>query len=608
MTSTNYFGTECIILSRVSTLSQDYTSQEIALKEYSESLGYQKHHIISTKESGFKSFDNKEGFKLVIDCLNANPNCKTIFITELSRLSRYKYILFEIEYYLKNNNIQLFVKDNNLKLFEDDGRLNESNQLMFSIFASLSESEMRTKKERFARGKKRLFAEGYSITGIALFGYDRYFDEVVKKNTYRINDNAAIQIRTIFDWYLNGIDGDKSKASTAKIAHECISKGFEPYLHKKRNINKLLKEKAYTGFKTTNNKHKNPEFWYYGNLTAEKYVNSSKMNIKYPKIIDDKLYLDIQIKLQSKNLLADKSTKHITILSKLITCPVCGHFYSGEYRKKTYISHFYKCSESRNTLNKCSNNKQLSMIMLDSVIWSYIKENIKSLVEELQERNKLLNIDSIKSEIENLKDKVEEYEVSKSAEDTILRTRIKAKNADTTKLGNDYQKKINDIDNQISTVEKLINEKSKLLYEIESSFEVDVDVLNNRMTTIEYDKYEIQKYVRMLIKRIEVIKTNSIDTIIAIYKKKTSNDYSNISENDYLIDFISIKKSNNKNLSMNLISNPNVFEQEHKSKDFSAIVFIKTHLDHKKDNNNIITRNIKYTRFNDELYKKDSVN
>jgi len=608
MTSTNHFGPECIILSRVSTLSQDYSAQEVALKEYSESLGYKKQHIISTKESGFKSFVNKEGFKLVIDCLKANPNCRTIFITEFSRLSRYKYVLFEIEHYLKENNIQLYVKDNNLKLFEDDGRLNESNQIMFSIFATLSESEMRTKKERFARGKKRLFAEGFSITGIPLFGYERYFDEVAKKNTYRINEKAAVQIKTVLNWYLNGIDGDKSKASTAKIAHECISKGFEPYLHKKRNINKLLKEKAYTGFKTTNNKHKNPEFWNYGNLDADKYVESSKMDIKYPKIIEDKLYLEIQIKLLSKNLLADKSTKHTTILSKLIICPNCSHFYSGEYRKKSYNSHFYRCSESRNTLNKCTNNKQLSMIMLDSVIWSYIKENIKSLVTELQERNKLLNIDNIKSEIENLKYKIEEYELSKSAEDTILRTRIKAKNADISKLGNDYQKKINDIDNQISTIEKIITEKSKLLYEVESSFEVDVETLNNRMTTIEKDKYEIQKYVRMLIKKIEVIKTNSIDTIIAIYKKNTSIDYSNISDSEYLIDFIRIKKSNNKNLSMSLISNPYVFEQEHKSEDFSSIVLIKTHLDHKKDNNNIKTRSINYTRFNDELYKEDSLN
>jgi DNA invertase Pin-like site-specific DNA recombinase len=608
MTSTNHFGTECIILSRVSTISQDYISQEVALKEYSKSLGYQKQHIISTKESGFKSFDKKEGFKLVIDCLNANPNCKTIFITELSRLSRYKYILFEIEHYLKINNIQLFVKDNNLKLFEDDGRLNESNQLMFSIFASLSESEMRTKKERFARGKKRLFAEGFSITGIPLFGYERYFDEVAKKNTYRINEKAAVQIKTVLNWYLNGIDGDKSKASTAKIAHECISKGFEPYLHKKRNINKLLKEKAYTGFKTTNNKHKNPEFWNYGNLDADKYVESSKMDIKYPKIIEDKLYLEIQLKLLSKNLLADKSTKHTTILSKLIICPNCGHFYNGEYRKKAYISHFYRCSDSRNTLNKCSNNKQLSMIMLDSVIWSYIKENIKLLVTELQERNKSLNINSIKSEIENLKDKIVEYETSKSAEDIILRNRIKTKSADTTKLVNDYERRINEIENQIATVDKLIIEKSKLLYEIESSFEVDVDTLNNRMTTIEKDKFEIQKYVRMLIKKIEVIKTNSLDTIIAIYKKNTSNDYSNISESKYLIDFIRIKKSNNKNVSMNLISNPNIFEEEHKSKVFSSIVLIKSHLDSKKDNNNIIIRDIKYTRFNDELYKKDCLN
>jgi hypothetical protein len=74
-----------------------------------------------------------------------------------------------------------------------------------------------------------------------------------------VNDEQATIVRTIFNWYINGLNNVKNPSIKA-ISLECIKLGYHKYTHSKRNVNKLLKEAAYTGFKTTNNKKK-PKIW-----------------------------------------------------------------------------------------------------------------------------------------------------------------------------------------------------------------------------------------------------------------------------------------------------------------------------------------------------------
>ena len=108
------FGKKCIILTRVSTTQQDYQFQLDALYKYAEDLGLDKPLIdISTKESGFRSMEAKDGFKKVIKFLSEN-DCRIVLCTELSRLAREKIILEQIKEWFVTNKIQLYVKDQNL--------------------------------------------------------------------------------------------------------------------------------------------------------------------------------------------------------------------------------------------------------------------------------------------------------------------------------------------------------------------------------------------------------------------------------------------------------------------------------------------------------------
>ena len=96
-------------------------------------------------------------------------------------------------------------------------------------------------------------------------------------------------------------------------------KGYHEYFHSRRNVNKLLKEEGYTGEKVTNNKHKNAEYWEYGETDKEKYIVTQNL-IRYPILLDKSLFEQVQAKLRNSNTNVDREREQMTILSRLIEC------------------------------------------------------------------------------------------------------------------------------------------------------------------------------------------------------------------------------------------------------------------------------------------------
>jgi hypothetical protein len=142
---------------------------------------------------------------------------------------------------------------------------------MFKFFGYFAENEMKTKKERFSRARKYLMEKGISISGPVLFGYQRERTEN-DKNILKIDIENSKVVMNIINWYLYGYE-DKLHPSIKDICLKCIKEGYPKYTHSKRNVNKLLKEKGYTGLKVTNNKRKNSD--YIENKNQEKYTISN---------------------------------------------------------------------------------------------------------------------------------------------------------------------------------------------------------------------------------------------------------------------------------------------------------------------------------------------
>ena len=434
------FGTDAIVVTRVSTpeqvLTPESSPQKNDLIKYAEAYNFKNLKFFGTTESGFLKEDKKIGWNQVTDFIEKNPTFRTIICTEISHLGRNDEILMHIKNYLIENKIQLLVKDINFELLNRFGKIDQGKDIIFGLYASLANAEMRQKRERFKRALKDYRKLGYSIGGKCLFGYERVVGKDLKgKKTYIIDPQQAEEIKTIYDWYLNGIGGDLTITSISRIAYECRAKGFSKYLHSKRNVNKCLKESAYVGFKITKNKRKNPSYWNYKDESAPKYIESDSYECKYPRILDDAIYEAVQQKMSSSNThvtinnntLIDKSRKHITILSKIIRCSCCGKFLIGDYRcKDGYIKHTYRCHNAKNQLlRKCNNTQTISMVMMDSVVWAFIKAKVEDITAQKNLSKSEINLEKIRKEIELLKDDFTKFDNEIEVENEIYRTNIR---------------------------------------------------------------------------------------------------------------------------------------------------------------------------------------
>lgn len=504
-----------ILLVRVSTLVQDFEAQIYDLKQYGKSLGYTDFHVVQTKETAFADLSHKVGTNDMFKYIEENPEYDTVILTEISRLARRQSILHQIKEHCVNRKIQILIKDMDFKLFDHDGKVNQQSEMIFTLFGMFAESEVKQKVERFSRKRKELMQMGISISGKLLFGYDRVEIEN-QKNTLVINDEQATIVRTIFNWYLNGLNNIKNP-SIRLISIECVKLGYHKYTHSKRNVNKLLKEQAYTGGKTTNNKRKNPKF---GIVINEPEYLVSSTQIKYPVIIETELFNKVQAKLKSNITQGDKETKHISILAKLLICPSCGRSLQANYRVREGLNkNSYRCTSRSDTVSCASQGKSLSMNLVDSAVWESVKKDLPALSQKINESNPDEYIVELESHLVNVIQR--EKEIQKSIEENlaILKSVGKLTSGGVLSLIEETGKKIGKLESELSTIEQ---EKSRIeshkLFIHDKQSDVE-SVINNNLQTIESSKELLKKYINYFIDRINIVEHNLRYTILELIIK-----------------------------------------------------------------------------------------
>lgn len=632
------FGKKAILVSRVSTpdqcLSQDLMPQLKDLEKWAKDLKFEKFYPIGTTESGFLKEDDKQGWNLVVDILKKDPSCKVIICTEISRLSRLEPILIYIRDYLCEHKIQLLIKDIGFSLLDEYGNADAGKKLIFSLFASLASSEMATKKERFKRALKEYRKLGYSIGGKELFGYTRVYNNDLggnKKRSYYIeNEIEAEEIRTIFKWYAYGIDGDMHKSSIFRITRECIARGMSKYLHSRRNVNKCLKEEAYTGFKKTKNKKKNPEYWNYKQLDKPKYIECEEYECKYYQIVKPSLFNEVQELMKKRNShnvldndnFVDKSNKHTTILSKLLVCPCCGKFLVGEYRiHNSIIKHTYRCAYSRGTIHICSNKTAPSMVLLDSAVWAYVKSTITFIVSQKNILSAQQSVDDLKLSIARLREKSNQYENEIDIASVVFTNKMRLSNTEERKKKAqlEYEQKLKTIERERKAYEKDIIEKERQILKFEKQNKSISEFVDTDISFIENNKSEMYNYIHLLIDKITPVYNDKQYTCLKIKTFKNSGNkgfyldfnHSNIKNNDIDTDYLLINKIDSNRIKLKLISgkvgwnsNINKFVRNPYGADigsiedfFSADFNIPSFID---------VEDLKYNRLN--FYENDKVN
>lgn len=548
------FGDGCILVARVSTpeqvLEEGASPQMEALRKYATSLKkYKKFKEINSVESGFLETDSKLGWNLVTDWIEKHPNYRTIICVEMSRLSRRKKVLFTIQDYLIKNKIQLIIKDIDFQLLNKYGEVDLGKDIIFSLYASLAESEMRQKNERKKNALLVYRKKGVSIGGKKLFGYKREkadgeYGEKGKKK-YVEDPIQAEQVRQVFNWYAYGIDNDLTKTSTATITIACRERGYDKYLHSKRNVQNLLRNEAYTGFKITHNKIRNKEHFNYHIEGAPKYVDGTSFECMYPRIIEDVVFQLVKERLEIENShnekgtdgqTRDKSSRHVNILAKILRCRFCGRYFLADYRTdKNGLPKFtYRDGGARGykELRKCEHAQTVSMKMIDAAIWAFVKGMVSDITTKQREAKSENNIRKVEKEIESLQKGYSDIDIRLKTANIVFERSAKLRN-DFDEAEKEYDAKIKIIGKEKKQLDKEIASKMRQLEFLKNSSNENLeDAIASNIDLIESSKAEVSKYVHLLVKEAIMLENNMPYTVLQITSINNIDDIFDYSEDN----------------------------------------------------------------------------
>lgn len=232
---------KCLILSRVSTISQDLEQQTEQLVKEANNRGFSNDDIIivEDKESAIKLEELERNTLNQMKKHIENDDVQCVFIWEITRLSRQLPMLYSLRDYLQANHVQLYCHTPEFKLFDDNWTISQASNIVFALYAVMAESEMQIKKERFARGKAKKKAEGKFVGGKILFGYT-----VDSENRFIIHEENATIIKRIFNLYLSG------QYSARQIATLLYKEGTISQMQERTRetfVCKTLKNRTYLG-------------------------------------------------------------------------------------------------------------------------------------------------------------------------------------------------------------------------------------------------------------------------------------------------------------------------------------------------------------------------
>lgn len=456
---------KAIVLSRVSSSHQDLSQQTDEVLREARKDGYTDRGIIIIEnvESAIKlSEEERQGLNKMKDHINKDTSIECVYIYELSRLSRRQLVLFSIRDFLVERRIQLICLKPYFRLLEVDGTMSQTGSLMFSLFSSLSESEMMLKKERTMRGRRRNKELGKSVGGRPPFGYD-----VDKEKRYIINSAESAVISRIFNDY-----GHNNK-SMREIATELQEEG---YFHSitinsaHQHIQKILNRTIYVG-----------EF-------------------PYPKIISAELFATVQeaIVLNNENRVVRK--KEPFLLKGLVCDARTGYILSINGAIDTYFSKHHSGTSIRRT-------------NIDPLVW----EHSKMMYERyIMNKDKLLK--QIKAAYQTTAKKIS------VVDEEIKEIAIKLERAEESYiLGRISKKKTEQLRQRLMDERKLKNGRREELVDLFIRKQSQkkcllLDTIDETLLTHE-DKLSI---IHQVISIVTVEKPNATFTIVKIYNRINS--------------------------------------------------------------------------------------
>lgn len=232
---------KCILLVRVSTAAQELQSQEEKVREAALNSGYRAEDIITisdTESATRVRTEDRHGLSTLKKYIESDPTIDTVFVYEISRISRKASALYQVRDYLQQKKVQLICLTPPITLFNLDWSISTGAAMLFSVFSTLSEQETFIRKERTMRGKLKKKEEGSLTSGKPLLGY------TLSKEKRPIPNETSSTILQIFTRYVSG-------DSVGMIAKDIYELGLYPsttkYSSVYSNVSRILHDPRYAG-------------------------------------------------------------------------------------------------------------------------------------------------------------------------------------------------------------------------------------------------------------------------------------------------------------------------------------------------------------------------
>ena len=360
---------KCILLVRVSTEAQSYDEQERVVYQLAKADGFSDEQIIAIKdkESAIKLDEyERHGLNELKRYIESDADISAVYCYELSRIARKKNVLFSIINFLTSRKVNLIIKEPNLlRLLNPDGSINETSELVITLFSQLCESEMRLKQSRFSRTRERYKQVGRYCGGNLACGYK------VDPDGYIVPDTGNNIVVEIFNMYKTG------NYSHQDLAKEFRARGYfcnmSQYAATKR-INAILNDKRY-------------------------YGEPSRKGMLLPPLITKELFdecKDVADKKRFvKGLYVKKQQDKSKLLKGLVYCK-CGHSMYLNSSIHRYVCVFDNCSVNSETVNNAV------WFMVSPVYVSYYdytnEEIDRKLEDEIRDLKKKIHVSEKKTE------------------------------------------------------------------------------------------------------------------------------------------------------------------------------------------------------------------
>jgi DNA invertase Pin-like site-specific DNA recombinase len=231
---------KAIALVRVSTKAQELDSQREKVIQAILHDGYSESDIITVedKESGSKLTEEERSGLNKLKHYIETDQVSSVYVYEISRISRKETVLYSIREYLQKKHVQLICLEPYFRLFNDDWTISNQAAFTFSIFATLSSQETMIRMARMMRGKAKKASEGKLTSGKPLYGYS-----ILQDKTIVINEAQSKIVKEIYSRFLNG----ETCGSIGKDLYLTGVLGKGRLNTTRCYVSNILRDKRYTG-------------------------------------------------------------------------------------------------------------------------------------------------------------------------------------------------------------------------------------------------------------------------------------------------------------------------------------------------------------------------